>query len=241
MTRLPRQHPMSECTLAETGFTLLEVLLALGIIATMGVLVVGSFRQTTRIAKQVEDLEERSHSVYLSMERMARDIGLAYLSLNEIPSALDRRTFFVYQGGSQPRLDFSYMGHQHLYRDAREGDTAIVSYFLGPDPEDRSRIHLFRRETRRLVLFGELARASGETFVACPDVRSMRLLFFDQRQNDWRDDWNTTAADGQPNRLPSRVRIELTVLGPQGTELFFMTEARIRMEEPVDGRPDAIR
>lgn len=226
---------------AQAGFTLVEVLLAVGIVVTITTLLWASFTSTLRIKRNTEEMQDRYHTIYLALDRMARDLNLAYLSQNELPSVIDRRTYFVYQPGMQTRLDFSSLGHQHLYRDAREGDTAIVSYYLAPDPEDRRRTHLWRRESRRLVSLPELQRTSGEAFVVCPDVIGLRATFFDARQNDWRDEWNTTTADGQPNRLPSRVHLELTVKDDLGVSVTFGTDAKIHMDEPVDGRPDQVR
>ena len=225
----------------QAGFTLVEVLLAVGIVVTITTLLWASFSSTLRIKRNTEEAQDRYHTIYIALDRMARDISLAYLSQNELPSVIDRRTFFVYQAGMQTRLDFSYFGHQHLYRDAREGDTAIVSYFIGPDSEDKRRTHLWRRESRRLVTIPDLTKTSGDAFVLCPDVVSLRATFFDARQNEWKEDWNTTTADGQPNRLPTRVHLEMMVKTELGRDATFSTDARLRMDEPLDGRPDQSR
>jgi general secretion pathway protein J len=225
----------------EAGFTLVEVLLAVGIVATMTTLLWASFSSTLRIKRNTEEAQDRYHTIYVALDRMARDLSLAYLSQNELPSVVDRRTFFAYQPGMQTRFDFSYLGHQHLYRDAREGDTGIVSYYIAPDPDDKRRTHLWRRESRRLVPIPELPKTSGEAFVLCPDVVSMRASFYDSRSNEWRDDWNTTSADGQPNRLPQRVHLELMLKNDLGLNATFSTDARLHMDEPLDGRPDQVR
>ena len=225
----------------QAGFTLVEVLLAVGIVVTITALLWASFSSTLRIKRNSEEAQDRYHTIYVALDRMARDLGLAYLSQNELPSVIDKRTFFQYQTGMQTRLDFSYFGHQHLYRDAREGDTAIVSYYVAPDPQDRNRQHLWRREARRLVTIPDLPKTVGDAYVVCPDVVSLRLTFFDARQNDWREDWNTTTADGQPNRLPTRVHIEMVVKTDLGLNATFMTDARVHMDEPLDGRPDQSR
>lgn len=225
----------------QAGFTLVEVLLAVGIVVTITTLLYGAFSSTLRIKRNTEEAQDRYHTIYLALDRMSRDLSVAYLSQNYLPSVIDKSTFFVYQAGMETRLDFSYFGHQHLYRDAREGDTAIVSYYVAPDPEDRRRTHLWRRESRRLVTLPDLNKYAGEAFVVCPDVVSLKATFFDTRQNDWREDWNTTSADGQPNRLPARVHIEMMVKDERGVNATFSTDARLHMDEPVDGTPDRAR
>jgi general secretion pathway protein J len=223
------------------GFTVMELLLAMGIVVTMTTLLWASFAQALRIKRATEEAQDRFHTISLALDRMARDLTMAYLSQNEMPSAVDRRTYFAYLTGMETRLDFSTFGHQHLYRDAREGDSAIVSYYLAPDPDDRRRLHLWRRETRRLVILPELRKAMGDAFILCPDVVSFRVTFFDAQKQEWRDDWNTTSADGQPNRLPWRVHVELGIKNEQGTVQVFSTDARLHMDEPLDGRPDMAR
>jgi general secretion pathway protein J len=225
-----RQH-------GQAGFTLVEVLLAVGIVVTITALLWGAFSSTLRIKRNTEEAQDRYHTIYLALDRMARDISLAYLSQNYPLGVIDRSTYFVYQAGMETRIDFSYFGHQHLYRDSREGDTAIVSYYLAPDPEDRRRTHLWRRESRRLVTLPELPKNAGDAFIMCPDVVSLKATFFDARQNDWREEWNTTQADGQPNRLPTRVHLEMMVKDERGLNATFSTDARLHMDEPLDGSP----
>jgi len=235
--RRSRQYPGTR----PAGFTVMELLLAMGIVVTMTTLLWGTFSQTLRIKRTTEEAQDRYHTISLALDRMARDLTMAYVSLNEMPSAVDRRTYFVYTTGMETRLDFSTFGHQHLYRDAREGDTAIVSYYLAPDRDDRRRIHLWRRETRRLVILPEVPKATADAFILCPDVVSFRVTFFDTQKQEWREDWNTTSADGQPNRLPWRVHVELGIRSEQGTVQVFSTDARVHMDEPLDGRPDVVR
>ena len=43
-------------------------------------------------------------------------------------------------------------------------------------------------------------------------------------------------ADGQPDRLPSKVRITLTVRDERGKEVPFQTQARVFMQEPLNLR-----
>ena len=49
------------------------------------------------------------------------------------------------------------------------------------------------------------------------------------------------SADGQPNRLPWRVHVELGVRNEKGQVVTFVTDARLHMEEPFDGRPDRVQ
>ncbi|MCA1665080.1 MAG: hypothetical protein LC659_12565, partial [Myxococcales bacterium] len=47
----------------------------------------------------------------------------------------------------------------------------------------------------------------------------------------------TNALDGQPDRLPSKIRITLTVHDERGKEVPFQTEVRVAMAEPLNNQP----
>jgi len=65
------------------------------------------------------------------------------------------------------------------------------------------------------------------------DVRALHFEFFDEAQNDWKQVWNTRSADGQPDRLPTKVRIKLTVEDERGKEITFVTATRIFLQDPL--------
>jgi general secretion pathway protein J len=217
----------------ESGFTLIEVLVAVAILAMVMTLVWGSFNGTFKTKQQVEAQAGRYRTVRIALERLAREVSQAFLSQNEDTSQPERRTLFVGKRKFDiDELRFSYFGHQRLYQDANECDTAQVSYYAGRDPRT-NRPNLVRRETRRLTYL-KLEEQAGEADIVCDDVVRLQLDYYDSRDKIWREEWVTNAADGQPDRLPSRVKITLTVRDERGQEVPFTTEARISMQEPLN-------
>ena len=214
------------------GFTLIEVTVAVAILGIAGALVWGSFWGAMRAKDAVEKAEARTREVRLGMGRLVRDIEHAYVSKHDPLGAIEPRTFFIgdhHLGSDQ--VSFSYMGHMTLREGAHESETAIVTYFVDSDRKDRARQHLFRRESRRIG--GENPKEAGPTFVVCENVVKLRLEYFDRSQDDWRDEWDTQNADGQPDRLPDRVRITLTMQDERGKEIPFVTEARVFLLDPL--------
>ena len=63
-----------------------------------------------------------------------------------------------------------------------------------------------------------------EAYVLVDDVVDIRYEFFDKTQDKWQDDWDTTTVDGQPNRIPQRIRIYLTVKSEIGNEVVLVTQ-----------------
>jgi general secretion pathway protein J len=216
------------------GFTLIEVLVAVSIVAMVTTLVWGSFRDTFRTKSAIEAQSGRYRTVRIALERMARDLSMAYLSQNEDTSQPERRTrFYGKRNTDVDELRFSYFGHQRLYEDANESDTAVVAYFSARDRNDARKTNLVRRETRRLAYLRP-EDIAGEADIICDDVVRLRADYWDARDKQWRDEWITTNADGQPDRLPSKIKLTLTVRDERGKEVPFSTETRIPLQEPLN-------
>jgi general secretion pathway protein J len=218
------------------AFTLIEVMLAMAILAFVTTIMWGSFSQTATNKKAIENAQERLHTVRVALLRMAREIEMAYLSESENTALTHRRTFLTSAArGDVDELTFSSFSHQRLRAGAFEGDTALIKYYGARDPEDRRVLNLMRRETRRLQAEDPNILA-GEAYVLCPDVARVKFLFYDHRKKEWQSDWSTLNASGTWY-LPTHVRITLTVLDERGQEVSYATDARIQMTEKVSYRP----
>src|SRR5262249_28932677 len=133
------------------GFTLVEVMVAVAILATGCALTFGAFHPTFQAKAIIEKNASRHPTVRLAVGRMSREISMAFVSQNDDPTMPERRTFFVgKRRGDIDELRFSMFGHQRLYADADEADTSQVAYYGGHDRNDSHVLNLLRRETRRL-------------------------------------------------------------------------------------------
>jgi len=127
----------------------------------------------------------------------------------------EKRTMFV--GTTHADLDelrFSWFGHQRLRADRPEADTAVVSYFSEPDPDDRMVTNLMRRETRRLETKDPL-KIPGENLrtVSGGGQREVQLLRLQEEGVERGMEHH--GADGL-QYLPTQVRIALTVIDERG-------------------------
>ena len=218
-----------------SGFTLLEVMLALAILGFLTTIMWGAFSQTVTNKRAIQASQERLHTVRVALTRMTRELEMAYLSDNENVAGTNRRTFLT----STPRTDvdeltFSSFGHQRLRAGVPEGDTSLISYFGARDPDDRRVVNLMRRETRRLQAEDPNV-ITGESYVLCPDVARVKFAFWDHKLKAWQNDWSTLNASGT-KYLPAHVRITLVVLDERGQEVTYSTDARINMTEVVSHR-----
>jgi general secretion pathway protein J len=218
------------------GFTLVEIMLALALMALLTSLLWGTFAQTAKVKKRIETAQDRTHTVRVALMRMSREIEMAFISASEAIGSQERRTMF--SGLSHTDFDelrFSWFGHMRMCADAAEGDTALVSYFTQNDLDNPLVTNLMRRETKRLEAKA-LKLIPGETYLLCPAISRLKFAYYDYKQKDWREDWDTTKADGQ-QYLPTQVRISLTVLDERGMPITFTSIARLHAFERVDYRP----
>jgi general secretion pathway protein J len=221
---------------ASSGFTMIELMLAMAIFGFITTIMWGSFSQTAYSKKVIQSEQERVHTVRVALTRMARELEMAYLSDNENTAITNRRTFFAASARADvDEVTFATFAHQRLRAGAAEGDSALISYFGAPDPEDRRVLNLMRRETRRLQA-EDPSTLLGEAYILCPDVARVKFAFYDHRKKEWETDWSTLDASGTPY-LPSHVRISLTVVDERGHEVSYSTDARIQVTENVSYRP----
>ncbi|MEM6960314.1 MAG: type II secretion system protein GspJ [Myxococcota bacterium] len=200
------------------ALTLIEALIAISILSIVATMVWSGFSQTTRNKRIVERSIDRQHVIASALERMARELSMAFVSvhLNDNPALQTVRTAFVgTDRGARDRIDFTSFSHQRLYRNAHESEQNELSYFVMRHPEDTSQNILARREQNRI---DEDPERGGRVELLVEGVESLELSYFDPLSNLWVNSWDTTQTTGQPNRLPAQVKILLTVTEPTARE-----------------------
>jgi general secretion pathway protein J len=210
------------------GFTLVELLIAMGITAAIGAMTVGAFQQVDRARDIARNQSDRYAAARLALTRLSREVSMAFLSDNFDRSRYrDRLTLFV---GREDELLFSTMAHQRLYRDVRESDQSVVGYTVENDPQNAGERALFRREKVRL---DDEPDRGGQTDLVADHVASFRIRYWDSRRNDWSREWTTKSVD-HANELPSLVRFELEIALGGGRTEKLSTETRIAITRPLE-------
>ncbi|MAQ14336.1 MAG: general secretion pathway protein GspJ [Sandaracinus sp.] len=211
------------------GVTLVEAMVAITILTIVSTLVWGAYDQTLRNKQRVEGNVDRNHQIFAALDRMQRELSMAFVSIhfNESPSLQTVRTCFIGKDhGERDRIDFTSFSHQRLIADAHESDQNELSYFITSHPDDRRIKVLARREQNRI---DDDPQEGGHIAILVEDVEGLDLEYLDPVSNTWQRNWDTTQTTGQPNRLPSQVRITLTVPNPhrRGAELTYGTRVTI--------------
>jgi general secretion pathway protein J len=216
---------------ADRGFTLLEVMVAVAIMAMVSVLIYSAFDGLSRGKKSLGRVNDRYHQGRAAISRMSMELSSAFLSAHQplTEQQIRRLTIFSGSRGSPAdRIDFTSFSHRRLVRDSHESDQNEISYFGSPDPNVSGKIDLARRESS---IIDVEPRRGGEVNVLVEDIDSFDVKYFDATTGMWTETWDTTQATGQLGRLPFEVKINLVLKGGIGGQpVTFTTKVAMPMQ-----------
>ena len=229
---------MTRTRSSEGGFTLIELIISLGIVAFMMMLAWQTTSAAIFTRKNLAFEQERDHELRVATSRIVRDLGSAFLSSNEDQSSLERRTVFIGKSeGTVDELRFSTMSHEVLWADANESEQTVVTYMAETDPDDRGKTNLVRKELRRMP---DPLESRGETpaevDLLIRDVERVKFEYYDFKDKSWKQRWDSTQVDAERGRLPTRVRVTIEVAIHRGDDketVKYITQARLTLQEEL--------
>jgi general secretion pathway protein J len=220
--------------MARRGFTLLEIIVAVAITAMIGATIAAAFASGFKAKEIVESEADRYRGLRVSMDRMVREIGAAFVSdrydTRRFRDQNDRPTNFI---GARDRLLFTSLAHQRLYADAKESDQMVVEYTVHSSsaPGAKGRQDLFRRENPNLYGEDRMERGGVED-VLLEDVKRVEFSYWDSDKKDWVNEWDTRKLE-KKSILPTRVRITLVRPDEEGREQRYTTETRVMLNTEI--------
>jgi general secretion pathway protein J len=196
------------------GFTLVELLVAIVILASISLLIYSAFASMKRSREGVERVQDRYREGRLALTRMTRELQSAYISLHApiLASLMVQKTAFIATTGTPAdRLDFDSFSNRRVDRNSHISDQCELSYFGSSDPDRSGVTDLVRRVSTTLDLD---PKKGGRIEVLATDIDLFKLQYLDPVTNTWLDTWDTTqGVTGQPARLPVQVKIVLVLNG----------------------------
>jgi type II secretion system protein J len=201
------------------GFTLVEVMLAVMILAVMMSIIYGVVVSTVNAAQRVEEITASSEIGPAILTRVRSDIEAAFLP--------KEGEFFVGSkkpggGGDRDRIDFisgelAY-GSENEVEEARFHSINEVGYQVLDNRKDPNVGVLYRR----LDYFIDAEPLKGGRLTEVYDrVRSFSLRYYDGEQ--WRPDWNNKTQKGLPKAVEIEVKIFVTDRENPNLEQTFKT------------------
>jgi general secretion pathway protein J len=216
------------------GMTLLEVMVAVAVLAAVSVLIHGVMTSLSKGKKGEAIRAERVHQGREAMLRIVRDLSSAYISMHvpAIPALLTERTAFVGRSSSPyDRVDFTAFAHLRTEKDSHESDQAEVGYFVSRDPDVDDKMDLVRRE-QTPIDFDPLR--GGIINVVAENVQEFHLRYLDPMTSQWVTTWDSMQVSGQPNRLPLEVEITIVLKGVgSGPPYSYTTKVFLPLQQPL--------
>ena len=216
------------------GFTLIEVLLAMAMVAILFTLLYGTFGSSSDLIQASEQEGESYHMARLAIRQLSQELTSVVQSVNgAVFHATEgagcpqiARVEFLDAGEAEDKggigfvavdaeeddrpvdcLTFATYAHGRYRPDAKESDLSVVTYWLDGDKV------MHEEETN---LFS-LSSKSVESYPLAEGVEGMNFKFFDG--TEWVDAWDAGKQDG----LPYAVEVELRFLLPSAERRVLTT------------------
>ena len=205
-----------------SGFTLLEIMVAIFIFALVITTVFGSFRAVFSSADAVGSDVAVFESARICLGRMAEDLAALVVShypRYTKPEFNDPQDFYRLvgdttdvAGSSFGRLQFASLAHLPFNQDSRQGVSRIIYYV-----HQRSDESLVLRRADHLFPFPDFEESEDDP-ILCDNILALEFGYMGA-EGEMSDRWDSESADTD-YATPRSVEIRLTVGTPTRPKLF---------------------
>lgn len=192
------------------GFSLIEIMIAVGLLATMSLMINSIMGRTLSAKSKVERRDDLLHSTRLSLGKMTEDLSQAFLASSTMQG--QNASYKTGMKGSESQIDFSTLSHFHYQKNANDTDQVTVGYILKSN--ELGFYDLIRRETQRL---SDKIDEGGDSFVLMENIKEFKLQYYDSQKEEWVKEWDSTQISNL-NRLPMVAQIDITVVETEDSE-----------------------
>jgi|SRR5271157_1126181 len=212
---------------AAAGFTLIELMLAVSILAIILVMVAGSFNVVAHGKIHAENRLTANQVGRSILWQMSQELRGAVRTTSETaPYHMLLLGQGHMQGGAAlDSLTLSTLHAGHNRSVFGFGAEDVVSYTIRPNPANRGWFFLLRAQQSGLLPANTGPQA--QPMVMADNLLSLHIRYFNG--NIWDESWdsNSTAQANLP--LPLAVSIDLQVAAPGGKPMNFSTEVAVPM------------
>ncbi len=193
----------------ERGFTLLEIMISLGILSIIFILIYGTFNSVYQGSLHTERDADRYRLTRLGIYHLSSDLTMVYSPPSlTVTAGKSESASLIFKGEDREQLDgiltfpndslqFSTVSHRRTGVNAPESDQTTIRYSL----QDK-------------ILIKEAILSNGKTLtneIGGP-IDGLNFRYLDRGENNWILSWNADEKDQKP---PLAVEIEFIL--KQGT------------------------
>jgi len=226
----------------QAGFTLIEVIMAIAILAIILSITYSGLNQILRSKSLLDDRRENAAMAHAVLDRMTREFQLAYSGQGLLPRKDDE---------NQQRMpsDFNMIGEQKGLSNGKRGDTIVfmaleagqylpdggthsglvqLIYRVEENPEIAdtapTKTYLLIREETPVITPLEKAFSKSMIFPVTENLVSLEYRYFDTEEDKFIDSWNPE----QNRKLPSQLEFKMELLSPKGELTTVITTVPMR-------------
>ena len=215
--------------LIKSGFTIIEILVAVLITSIIAGVIYASYMGSLRIIHKSQTDIERTNMASHVLDRISSDLSCAFLRAYK-----EYMIFVGVDSGDDEfgadTLTFIASNHIRSSRDAPESNLSEVSYFLEPGLDEN--LYIFRREDPTL---DEDPFSGGETRVIGEGIASLDFEY--SGEGGWASSWDSR----EENSLPYAVRVKILFRSEEeggdeeGEEAFRYIDYSTEVAIPLGG------
>ena len=212
----------------KSGFTLIEILIAIFILGTVLTTVYAAYTGTFRIVKDTQYTDDIYSMARRAMKRMTVDLE----------SVCSYRDSFKFATGEIEKEDFmelSFLSSAHLdFYDERSSGIASISYFIVEDSEKEGYVLKRKDELYRDKAEGAEEKISREGgYILCDRLQSLIYKFYDDGGEEY-DSWDSESdLKTQNGKTPIVVSIQMNFTDPDDKDrpYRFMTKVFLPVQQ----------
>ena len=225
---------MTGARVGRRGFTLIEVIVSLVLVAGIAAFTFSSLRSTFTMRDFMERQDATDRSARVALQKIERELRLAFLTKNTTAVNTYRSVFVGKNNGDADTLWFATFAHRRMYHGTPEGDQAEITIWTDGSDDGETKI-LYHRESARI---DEDPDSDGTILPLASGVVKFDLDFLDSTTGDWSEEWSSTG--NELNKLPRAVQILLVLQGPdpdddeETVEHTYLTTVMLDMAPPIN-------
>lgn len=227
-----------------TGFTLIEVIMAISILVLIMGVAYSSLSGIMRAKALLDDKREARLIANSILRRLSRELQLAYRKYPIMEPKNQPKKYFnsTYLVGEQNNLGVGQRGDKIMFM-ALEGGQYLpdggthsgvvqITYSVKEDPKNSRRVgnlktySLIREEMPYSPSYDNAVR-KRMVFPLTSQLVSLRFRYFDVENEKWVSEWGT----GAKTKLPSMVKLNMELMSPQGNVSSYTVAVPLLTED----------
>jgi len=227
----------------KNGITVIEVLVAIGLISVISLISVRSSIQGFNTNKRVLDNTDYYHLLRTTFRQIDYDISLAMHSYSDtdygefIRLSTLKDSFYEYKEesffiGDKDRLNFTSSSNKRMYKDSKESDIVEVFYYVDTDEKDIRINNLFKKKA---IYINEKMNQNIKPNILLKNVENIefKYLYKQEFNNEakWYDRWNSLEGETK-NKFPYGVKIKLKIKHPVKKTEFVEYTKLVKLLNP---------